>query len=103
MTREFAYMDGLESALDILRRLGKKHGRVLPLSLVFKTFLNEKIYSSAEAIVNCLRALQKDNKIKPINFGIDIELLESTELKEEDYVQSSLDRFQFQSLIKAKM
>jgi len=87
-------MSDMDDALIILRQLGRRHGRVLSLSLVFKTFLQTRIYDSKEAIADCLRSLQRQNKIKPINFGVDIELLEDAEdLDGEEYVQSSLSGF----------
>ena len=85
-------MDNLESTMETLRQLRKKHGRVLSLTLVFKCLLKTRLYRSKETIANCLRALQKAHKIKPINFGVDIELLESVKQNSE-YVQSSLNGY----------
>ena len=85
-------MDNLESTMETLRQLGKKHGRVLSLTLVFKSLLHTRLYRSKESIANCLRALKKVHKIKSINFGIDIELLENIEPNSE-YVQSSLNGY----------
>ncbi len=86
-------MEELEGALGALRQLGRKHGKILSLSLVFKTLTQKRIYDSRDAIVECLRNLQNENKIRPINFGIDIELLEDVESIALAHVQSSLDGF----------
>ena len=86
-------MDDISEALDSLRHLGKKHGNILSLSLVFKTFLQDRLYNSAGAISSCLHSLEAESKIRPINFGIDIELLDDVEQDKAEYVQSSLDGF----------
>ncbi len=86
-------MSELDEALDVLKQLGRKHGKVLSLSLVFKTFLQKRICDSRGSIADCLRNLQDENKIKPINFGIDIELLGDIESGAIAHVQSSLDGF----------
>lgn len=82
-------MERLEEALDVLRSLKKKHGSVLSLSVVFDALIKERIYESNQAISNCLRKLQSKNKIRPLNFGVNIELLEDD--VQIEYVQSSLD------------
>lgn len=86
-------MDKLDEALETLIELGKRHGRILSLSLIFKTFLQNGLYSSKEAIAKCLRALQRKRKIKPINFGVDIELLENIDVEQKEPIQSSLISF----------
>lgn len=82
-------MERLEETLDVLRSLRKKHGRVLSLNVVFDALIKERIYESKQAISICLRKLQSAKKIRPVNFGVNIELLEDG--KPLDYVQSSLD------------
>jgi hypothetical protein len=86
-------MDETEEAMGVLHGLAKKYGNVLSLNLVFKTFLEDKICSSKESITECLHRLHTQNKIKSINFGIAIELLESIEAEGASYVQSSLEGF----------
>jgi hypothetical protein len=86
-------VDNIESTMDALRGLARKHGRVLSLSLVFKTLFKSGIYRSREALADCLRALQRERKIKSINFGIDIELLESMDSHPIEYTQSSLNGY----------
>ena len=82
-------MESLEEALEILRSLKKKHGRVLSLNAVFDALTRARVYDSKQSISECLHKLQGENKIRSVNFGIDIELLEDDEPVE--YVQSSLD------------
>lgn len=81
-------MERLEEVLDVLRSLRKKHGRVLSLNVVFDALTKMNIYESRKAISDCLRRLQSANKIRPVNFGVNIELLEDD--KPVEYVQSSL-------------
>jgi hypothetical protein len=90
-------MESLEEALEILRSLRRKHGRVLSLSAVFDALARSGIYGSKQSMSECLHRLQGEKKIRPVNFGVDIELLEDEGENEEqdgepaEYVQSSLD------------
>jgi hypothetical protein len=92
-------MDNIESTMESLRGLARKHGKVLSLSLVFKTLFKSGIYRSREALADCLRALQKEKKIKSINFGIDIELLESMDSHPIEYTQSSLSGYGIKKMV----
>jgi hypothetical protein len=92
-------MDNIESTMDALRGLARKHGSVLSLSLVFKTLFKSGIYRSREALADCLRALQKEKKIKSINFGIDIELLENIDSNAMEYTQSSLSGYGIKKMV----
>jgi len=82
-------MESLEEVLYVLRSLKKKHGRVLSLNVVFDTLIKERVYESKQAISKCLRELQSEKKIRPVNFGVNIEFLEDDEPLED--VQLSLD------------
>jgi len=83
-------MEQTEEALDVLRNLKKRYQKTLPLKVVFKSLIDERICDSSRSVSECLRELQRIGKIKPINSGIDIELLEDVKL---EYVQSSLTPF----------
>lgn len=84
------WMEYLDDVLDILRELKKKHKGPLPLNAVFKTLINERICDSSKSVSECLRKLQIAGKIRPVNAGVNIELLEDVKL---NYVQSSLTPF----------
>jgi hypothetical protein len=86
-------MDETEVAMGALQRLARKHGNVLSLNLVFKTLLDDRICASRESITDCLHRLHTQNRIKSINFGIAIELMEKIEAESISYVQSSLGVF----------
>jgi hypothetical protein len=83
-------MEYLEEVLSVLRKLKRKHDGPLPLNDVFKTLIEERICDSTKSVSDCLRRLQHDGKIKPMNAGINIELLEDVKV---NYVQSSLAPF----------
>ena len=83
-------MEYLEDVLQILRSLKKKNKGPLPLSLVFKTLIDERVCDSSQSVSECLRKLQNIGKIRPVRMGVDIELLEEVKT---DYVQSSLTPF----------
>lgn len=83
-------MEYLEEVLVILRRLKRKHNGPLPLNAVFKTLMEERICDSSKSVSECLRKLQSSGKIRPVNAGVNIELLEDVKV---NYVQSSLTPF----------
>ena len=83
-------MDYLDDVLEILRGLKKRHGGPLPLNVVFKTLIEEHVCDSSKSVSDCLRKLQSIGKIKPVNAGVNIELLEEVNV---NYVQSSLAPF----------
>jgi len=83
-------MEYMEEVLEILRGLKKKHKGPLPLNAVFKVLIEEHICDSAKSVSECLRKLQSVGKIRPVNVGVDIELLEDVKT---EYVQSSLTPF----------
>jgi hypothetical protein len=61
----------------------------LPLKEVFKSVMGRRICQSSRAVSECLRGLQRQGKIRTLNQGIAIELLEDIKV---EYVQSSLVR-----------
>jgi len=81
------FMDRSDEVLEVLKRLKKKHGRVLSLNTIFRELLKERIYESKRAIADCLRKLQAAKKIRPVKFGVNIEILEDSPV---EYIQSSL-------------
>jgi len=88
-------MAGNEEVLQRLRSLARIKGRVLPLNLVYRTLIKEGLYSSTANISKALKRLEISGKIKPVAFGMSIELLDvdrdevQTQSKVE-YVQSTL-------------
>lgn len=84
-------MDALEAdeVLDVLRGMKRRIGGPLSLKDVFKSVLGKGICESSRSVSECLRALQRHGKIRTLNRGVDIELLENVKV---DYVQSSLMR-----------
>jgi hypothetical protein len=83
-------MEYLDDVLEILRRLKKRHGSPLPLNVVFRALIEEHVCDSSKSVSDCLRKLQSIGKIKPVNAGVNIELLEDVNV---NYVQSSLVPF----------
>lgn len=83
-------MEYLEEVLLVLRKLKRRHDGPLPLNIVFKTLIEERICDSTKSVSDCLRRLQHDGKIRPVNSGVNIELLEDVKV---NYVQSSLTPF----------
>ncbi len=80
-------MEYLDEVLEILRKLKKKHGSPHPLNAVFKALIEERICDSSKSVSECLRKLQNIGKIRPVNAGVNIELLEDVKV---NYIQSSL-------------
>jgi hypothetical protein len=80
-------MEQSEEVLEVLRNLKKKYSQTLPLRTVFKSLMDAKICDSSKAVSECLKDLQRIGKIRPVNSGVDIELLEAVKV---EYVQSSL-------------
>ena len=83
-------MEYLDDVLKILRKLKKKHRGPLPLNAVFKSLIEERICDSSRSVSECLRRLQSEGKIRPVDAGVNIELLEEVKT---NYVQSSLVPF----------
>jgi|GEM_PF-3458988 len=80
-------MEYLEEVLQILRKMKKKYKGPLPLNEVFKCLIKERVCDSNKSVLDCLRKLQSIGKIKSVNAGVNIELLEDVKA---NYVQSSL-------------
>jgi len=76
-----------EEVLDVLRGMKKKNNGPLQLKDVFKRVLGKGICDSSKSVSDCLRQLQRDGKVRTLNRGVDIELLEEVRA---EYVQSSL-------------
>lgn len=83
-------MEYLEEVLEILRKMKKKHDGPLPLNAVFKTLIDSRICDSSKSVSDCLRKLQSIGKIRSVNSGVNIELLEEVKVS---YVQASLTPF----------
>lgn len=87
-------MAKIDEVLRILHSLRKDNGKVISLSAVYKIIIREGIYNSYKAISDSLKRLESIGKIKLVNFGNNIELLDE-ELSERmnakiEFVQSSL-------------
>jgi hypothetical protein len=80
-------MEDIEDALGVLRVLKRRYERTLPLKAVFKSLIDSRICDSSKSVSDCLRQLQRMGKIRSVNTGVDIELLEDIKV---EYVQSSL-------------
>jgi len=80
-------LDQIENVLNVLRKMKKKSNGPLPLRAIFKSLIDERICDSSKTVSECLRSLNKMGKIRTLNTGVDIELLEEIKAK---YVQASL-------------
>ncbi len=78
-----------EGVLEVLRGMKKRGAVALSLKEVFKSVLGLGICRSSRSLSDCLRHLQRDGKIRTLNRGVDIDLLENVKI---EYVQSSLAR-----------
>ena len=81
-------MGQIEDVLNVLRNMKKKHNGPLPLQSIFKSLIEERVCKSSKSVSDCLKDLQRMGKIKAINTGVDIELLEEIRV---EYIQSSLN------------
>jgi len=80
-------VDQIEEVLSVLRRMKKRENGPLPLRTIFRSLIDERICDSSKTVSECLRTLNKMGKIRTLNTGVDIELLEEIKAK---YVQASL-------------
>lgn len=83
-------MEQIEEVLEVLRNLKRKYGDPLSLKVVFSLLIEKKICDSNKSVSDCLRKLDIAGKIRSVNSGVDIELLEDIR---PEYVQSSLTPF----------
>lgn len=83
-------MEQIEEVLDVLRSLKRKHGNPLPLRIIFRSLIEERVCDSTKSVSECLRRLSGIGKIRSISSGVGIELLEDVK---PEYVQSSLTPF----------
>lgn len=90
LTDESDSMDHLEDILKVLRKLKRKHKGPLPLDIVFRKLIEGKVCDSSKTVSESLRKLQGMGKIKPVDVGVNIELLEEVKVK---YIQASLSPF----------
>jgi len=80
-------MDQVEEVLNVLRKMKRKSLGPLPLRNIFKSLMDERICDSNKSVSDCLKTLKKMGKIRVVNTGVDIELLENVKV---EYTQSSL-------------
>jgi hypothetical protein len=80
-------VEHVEEALGVLRLLKRRYERTLPVKAVFKSLIDSRICDSSKSVSDCLKQLQRMGKIRSVNTGVDIELLEDVKI---EYVQSSL-------------
>lgn len=83
-------MGQIEEVLEVLRNLKRRHGNPLPLKVIFRSLIEERICDSTKSVSDCLRRLRGVGKIRSVSSGIGIELLEDVK---PEYVQSSLTPF----------
>lgn len=83
-------MDQMEEVLDVLRKLKKRYDGPLPLRDIFKMLMDDCVCDSSRSVSQCLKRLSGEGKIRTVNSGVDIELLEEVKI---EYVQSSLAPF----------
>ena len=83
-------MEQIEEVLDVLRALKRKHGNPLPLGIIFRSLIEERVCDSTKSVSDCLRRLSGTGKIRSVSSGVGIELLEDVK---QEYVQSLLPPF----------
>lgn len=83
-------MEQIEEVLEILRGLKRRRGDPLPLKVIFKSLIEGRVCDSNKSVSDCLRKLQSAGKVKSVNSGVDIKLLEDVK---PEYVQASLTPF----------
>lgn len=83
-------MDQIEEVLQVLRKLKRKYNGPLPLREIFRSLMDDSVCDSNISISECLKRLRVEGKIRTVNSGVDIELLEEVKI---EYVQSSLMPF----------
>ena len=83
-------MDQMEEVLDVLRNLKRRYYGPLPLREIFKQLIDDRVCDSAKSVSDCLKKLRVEGKIRTVNTGVDIELLEKVHI---EYVQESLIPF----------
>ena len=83
-------MEEMEEVLEVLRKMKRRRNGPLPLNEIFKSLVDARVCDCAKSVSDCLKKLRTAGKIRPINSGVDIELLENVKI---EYVQSSLSPF----------
>lgn len=83
-------MEQIEEVLEMLRSMKRRHGGPLALRAIFKSLIEERVCDSSKSVSDCLKKLQIIGKIRSVNSGVDIELLEDVK---QEYVQASLSPF----------
>ncbi len=80
-------MGQIDDVLGVLRDMKKRNDGPLSLQKIFKSLIDEGICDSSKSVSECLKKLSISGKIKTLNAGVNIELLEEVKV---NYVQSSL-------------
>ena len=83
-------MEQIEEVLQVLRKMKRKRGDPLPLAIIFRSLIEDRICDSKKSVSECLKRLQISGKIRTVNSGVNIELLEDVK---PEYSQSSLAPF----------
>jgi len=83
-------MEQIEEVLEVLRNLKRRHGNPLSLGIIFRSLIARRICDSNKSVSDCLRELRSVGKIRTVNSGVGIDLLEDVK---PEYVQSSLSPF----------
>lgn len=80
-----------DEVLQILRNLAKDNGKIISLEQIHKVLIKEGVFQSKKSVANCLRRLEMVRKIKPINFGVSVELLEQEKSENIEPIQNSFN------------
>ncbi len=74
-----------DEVLQILRNMARQNGKVLSLSQIHRTLIKEGILSSQNAVASVLRSLESIRKIRTVNFGVSVELLDNVTDEEKTF------------------
>lgn len=83
-------MEQIEEVLQVLRKMKRRRGDPLPLAIIFRSLIENRICDSKRSVSECLKSLQISGKIRTVTSGVNIELLEDVK---PEYSQSSLAPF----------
>lgn len=83
-------MEQIEEVLQVLRKMKRRRGDPLPLAIIFRSLIEDRICDSKKSVSDCLKMLQISGKIRTVSSGVNIELLEDVK---PEYSQSSLAPF----------
>jgi len=74
-----------DEVLEILRSMARTNGKVLSISQIHRTLIKEGVLSSQKAVAGVLRSLEMVRKIRTVDFGVSVELLDNFSEKEKPF------------------